>query len=79
MTHHRAGDALHTPRGAESALLLTPAEAADRIRLSRRTLWTLTHRGEIRAIRIGRAVRYDEREIRRWIDLQGAKGGSDAS
>ena len=39
-------------------LLLTSPEAATRLRISERTLWTLTDRGDIRCIRIGTAKRY---------------------
>jgi len=53
--------------GTAEALLLTPREAAARLRLSDRTLWSLTRAGEIPAIRIGRSVRYDPRDLAKWI------------
>jgi excisionase family DNA binding protein len=49
------------------ALLLTAAETAEALALSRRTLWTLTDRKEIPCVRIGRAVRYDPADLRAWI------------
>lgn len=52
---------------APQALLLKPVDAAASLSISPRTLWTLTDRGEIRCIRIGRAVRYDPRDLSAWI------------
>ncbi len=73
-----------TPRGngyaaATEARILTPLEAAAWLRVSRRTLWTLTRDGGLRSIRIGRSVRYDVRDLVAWIDAQAAKGVSNAS
>jgi excisionase family DNA binding protein len=45
-------------------LLVTVAEAAKMLTLSRRTLWRLTKDGKLPAVRYGRAVRY-------WIGSQG--------
>ena len=39
-------------------LLLTSRETAACLRISERTLWTLTDRGDIRCIRMGAAKRY---------------------
>jgi excisionase family DNA binding protein len=47
--------------------LLTVREAADVLRVSERTLWTLTHSGELRAVRVGRSVRYDQSDLASWI------------
>lgn len=55
-------------------LLLRPREAADALAISERKLWELTRCGEVPAVRIGRAVRYDPRDLRRWIDAQRAGG-----
>ncbi len=50
-------------------LLLRPREAARLLAISERTLWTLTHeRGEIRCIRLHRAVLYPRAELVRWIN-----------
>ena len=38
--------------------LLRPREAAQWLKISERTLWTLTQRGDVAAIRFGRSVRY---------------------
>lgn len=52
---------------APQALLLKPVEAAKTLSISPRLLWALTDRGEIPCIRIGRAVRYDPRDLTAWI------------
>lgn len=57
-----------TPNGTPEALLLTAAEAAKLLAIGARTLWRLTDDGEIPVVRIGRAVRYDRRDLLAWID-----------
>ena len=52
---------------APQALLLKSVDAARTLSISPRLLWALTDRGEIRCIRIGRAVRYDPRDLEAWI------------
>lgn len=49
-------------------LLWTSREAAKALAVSERTLWSLTQRGDIRCVRIGRAVRYDPTDLRAWIE-----------
>jgi excisionase family DNA binding protein len=52
-------------------LLLTQMEAAAALAISERTLWGLTApRGEIPAIKIGRCVRYDPKDLAAWIERQ---------
>ncbi|MGH7129568.1 MAG: helix-turn-helix domain-containing protein [Planctomycetaceae bacterium] len=58
------------PSSEVEPLLLTAREAARALAISPRTLWTVTNRGEIRPVRIGRAVRYDVRDLIEWIDEQ---------
>jgi excisionase family DNA binding protein len=48
---------------APEPLLLRPREAARFLAISERTLWELTRRGEILCVRLGRAVRYDRRDL----------------
>jgi excisionase family DNA binding protein len=56
-------------------LLLTPRAAAASLSVSQRTLWSLTHpRGPIRAVRIGRAVRYATDALRDYVVSQ-QRGG----
>ena len=51
-------------------ILLRPHEAAQKLAISERKLWSLTRNDEIRAIRIGRSVRYDVRDLRAWIEYK---------
>jgi len=61
-------------------LLLTAREAAKGLNVCEKTLWTLTKNGEIPAVRIGRAVRYDPADLRAWIEkAKSAKGSLDNS
>jgi predicted DNA-binding transcriptional regulator AlpA len=54
-----------------SPLLLSARNAARTLAVSQRTLWGMTYpRGPIRAVRIGRAVRYALADLQRWIDAQ---------
>ncbi|MHC4876990.1 MAG: helix-turn-helix domain-containing protein [Planctomycetota bacterium] len=47
--------------------LLTAREAADLLRISERTLWTLKETGEIPFVRVGRSVRYEQTDLADWI------------
>lgn len=47
--------------------LLTPEEAAGRLKISTRTLRRLARRGEIAVVRIGRAIRFRGQDIDAWI------------
>jgi excisionase family DNA binding protein len=58
----------------ETRLLLTVAEAAKALAVSTRTIWSLTNRGELPAVRIGRAVRYEIGDLRAWIDRRKSGG-----
>ena len=51
----------------EQPILLSPKEAAMRLRISERTLWTITDRGEIQCIRIGASKRYPITELERFV------------
>jgi excisionase family DNA binding protein len=57
---------------AREPLLLVSRDAAAYLAIGERTLWELTRRGEIRAMRIGRAVRYDCRDLVAYVDRQRA-------
>ncbi len=52
----------------ESVRLVRVAEAAKFLGISERKLWELTSLGEIRRVRIGRAVRYDLVDLGAWIE-----------
>jgi excisionase family DNA binding protein len=46
--------------------LVDTREAARRLGISARTLWSLTATGELSAVRIGRAVRYRPETLRQF-------------
>ena len=48
--------------------LLTVREAAGLLRISERTLFTLTKDGQIPSVRVGRGVRYDPGDLASWIE-----------
>src|SRR5262245_11999947 len=49
-------------------LLVTASVAAQMLAISPRTLWSLTAAGKIPVVRLGRAVRYDRRDLLAFID-----------
>jgi excisionase family DNA binding protein len=53
-------------------LLVSAREASRLLCLSQRSLYTLTKRGELPAVRIGRAVRYAVTDLRAWIESRKA-------
>ncbi|MCA9073677.1 MAG: helix-turn-helix domain-containing protein [Planctomycetaceae bacterium] len=53
--------------GNVAPLLLKPAEAAQALSISERTLFTLTKNGTIPAVRLGRSVRYDVEALRTFV------------
>ncbi len=57
---------------ATERILLTTREAAKSLAISERTLWTLTQRGDLPCVRIGRSVRYSPRQLQAWIERQSA-------
>lgn len=64
--NHLAPSSTPTP----TRLLITPREAAKALSVCEKTLWSLTKRGELPAVRIGRAVRYDVSDLQAFIDRQ---------
>jgi excisionase family DNA binding protein len=72
--HAERRDPLAAPRRTDPppsdprVLLVPPPQAARAISVSERTLYTLTKRGLIPAVRIGRAVRYDPADLRAFVD-----------
>lgn len=68
-----------TPDTTESAnttprLALRPKEATKALGIGPRLLWSMTNRGEIPHVRLGRAVVYPVDELRRWLSERAAKG-----
>ena len=55
---------------SDEQILLRPREAAARLAISERKLWSLTQEEEIKAIKIGRSVRYDLRDLLVWIEYK---------
>ena len=51
----------------ELRTLLSPAEVAARLGLSRPHVYTLAAAGKIRSIKFGRAVRFDPKDVDRFI------------
>ena len=47
--------------------LLSPADVAARLGLSRAHIYTLAAAGNIRSIKFGRAVRFDPKDVERFI------------
>jgi excisionase family DNA binding protein len=67
---HPAAGRPNSLAAAVVPLLLTPREAARALAIGERTLWSLTRRGEIPVVRIGRAVRYDPRDLDVYVQAQ---------
>ena len=51
-----------------TALLLTPQQAAVALAISPRKLWGMTASREIPHVRVGRCVRYPLEDLQRWIE-----------
>lgn len=64
VTIARSEKLLHADR------LLTPKEAARALAIHPNKLWAITNQGEIRSVRIGRAVRYDPADLRDFLERQ---------
>jgi len=62
------------PAGDPPRLLLTAAETCRALAIGRNKLWSMTAGGELPCVRIGRAVRYDPRDLAGWIERM-KKGG----
>ncbi len=62
-------------RESLETLLLTAREVAQALRVSVRTVQIMTGRGELPCVHLGRLVRYDIADIKRWIgDHKTARG-----
>jgi len=62
-----------------SVKLLRAHEAADQLAISARKLWQLTSEGRIACIRLGRSVRYDPEDLRRFIESQRERADAEPS
>jgi excisionase family DNA binding protein len=61
------GDRTMTTDTNHVQLLLTARDAAKALAISERTLWTLTNRGDVPVVRLGRSVRYDPDDLRAFV------------
>jgi excisionase family DNA binding protein len=61
-------------RATVQPLLVDALTAARLLGISPRLLWSLTRKGEIRHVRIGRRVLYDPPDLRTWIDSRKVGG-----
>lgn len=52
-------------------LLVTPREAAVLLSISERKLWELAAHGDIKRVKVGRSVRYELSELRRFVEASG--------
>jgi excisionase family DNA binding protein len=59
---------------ADPPTLITARDAAKVLGICDKSLWNATHRGEIPAVKLGRSVRYDPRDLNRWIESNKATG-----
>jgi len=55
-------------------LLMSARDTARALSICEKTLWALTRDGKLPCVRIGRAVRYDVQDVRRFIEA--AKSGA---
>lgn len=62
--------------GATRPLLMTPAQAAREMAISRTTLYHLLSHKQIRSLKIGSATRIPLTEVESWIQRQLASGGA---
>jgi excisionase family DNA binding protein len=61
-------------RQAMPRLLLTQRQAAEACALCEKSLYLAVKRGELRAVKIGRAVRYAPADLAAWIErMKGAQ------
>jgi len=67
---------LNARAAAQPPLALRPREAAKAIGISERTLWTLTKRGQVPHLRLGRSVLYPVDLLREYLRRQSTPGGT---
>ncbi|MBW7905312.1 MAG: helix-turn-helix domain-containing protein [Phycisphaerae bacterium] len=59
---------------APPRLALRPKDAAKALGVGERLLWSMTNRGEIPHIKLGKCVLYPVAELERWLSEQAAGG-----
>ena len=55
---------------SDKPLLITSEQAARLLTISKRKLWELTNARKVPCVRFGRAVRYDAKDLREWLETQ---------
>jgi hypothetical protein len=69
-------DLLSPPPAPPFRLLLTARQAAESLSICEKTLWSITMpRGPLRAVKIGRSVRYSIQDLREFIEAANAAAG----
>jgi excisionase family DNA binding protein len=63
------------PSAARAPGFMTPAEVAAELRVSPAVVLRLVRRGELPAVRVGRAWRVDHDDLRRWVRRHRRGGG----
>lgn len=61
------------PRSCGERLALRPKDAARALGIGERLLWSLTNRGEVPHLRLGRAVVYPVDQLREWMAREAKK------
>jgi excisionase family DNA binding protein len=56
-------------------VLITPAEAAEVLGISVRTVYRVIRRGDLPVVRVGRCPRIPVKAMNRWVDSQLAEFG----
>jgi excisionase family DNA binding protein len=62
------------PDGRDGVSLVNARQAAKALAISERKLWEMTKNGEIPHVPVGRAIRYDPRDLRAWVEAQKKSG-----
>ena len=55
-------------------LALRPKQAAQALGIGERLLWSMTNRGVIPHLKLGKAILYPVAQLREWLAEQAAKG-----
>jgi len=59
-----------SPISVASLALLTTAQVAELLAVSDRTIKRLAAKRSLRCVRIGRSVRFDPSDVRRWVETR---------
>ena len=62
------------PLNLQGSLLLTGKEAASTVKLCEKSLYLAVRRGELRAVKLGRSIRYRLADLQAWVDSKVTTG-----